>query len=586
MSSATSTATPDATDTPVDGDIEGWHPSPEMPDLTDPVTFPILPSHLLEAVTPHGTCREFRPGELLFEQGRRDAPFFIIDRGHAVFFDRNREGDPREYFAEVRDGMFIGDTSVFTGEPTVAECRALEPTRAMELCPDRLRDFVRRNSMAGDLILRALMARRDWLQGHGLGQIRVIGPNSCPQTYRLRDFLDRNQIPFNWADTERDQQAAAMVEQLEVGHGDLPMLIAGGELYRNPQVRAIARCIGLLPDLRAETYDLAVIGAGPGGLAAAVYGASEGLDTVVFDAEAPGGQAGTSSKIENYLGFVTGISGGALARQAVLQARKFGATLCNPVGVSRINCEGDFKTLTLDDGRTVQARAVVLATGARYRKLQAQGCEDFEGRGVYYAATHLEATHCSERPVLVVGGGNSAGQAAVFLARHASRVSIVIRRESLAETMSRYLIDRIERDPNIEVIAGAEVRCLRGPSGLEEAELVVEGTSRTVPCAAAFAMIGAEPRTDWLDGCCGLDARGFVATGRDALEHPQFAEHWTLHGAPPDREPFHLETTRPGVFAIGDVRSGSIKRVATSVGEGSMVVAFAHQLIEEASAAR
>jgi thioredoxin reductase (NADPH) len=559
-----------------------WRPAGNMPDQASPSLYPILPDHLLHAIASRATCTCFQPGEQVFPQGRRNAPFYVIEQGRVVFFDRNL-ADPDEYFASVSTGMFIGDLAMFTGEPTIAECRALEPTRVLTLTIDQLRQLIRENAEAGDLILKTFMARRDWLEGQGLGQIQILGPGSCPGTYALRDFLGRNQIPFVWRDPETQKDARLLVEQFNVAPKEFPILIREGNVHRNPQLRSIAACIGLLPELKDEPYDLAVVGAGPGGLAAAVYGASEGLDTLVLDASAPGGQAATSSKIENYLGFTTGISGKNLAREAVLQARKFGATLASPACVQHIDCQGDHKTLTLDDNRTIKARAVILAMGARYRRLDLEQGERFEGVGLYYAAGHLEAVHCSRKPVVVVGGGNSAGQAAVFLSQHASKVHIVIRRDSLADTMSDYLIQRIHREPNIELITRSEIAALHGGNHLEAIDLASPQGNRGLPCAALFVMIGAEPRTDWLRDCCTLDEKGFILTGRDALAHPEHTQHWTLHGSTPDREPDYLETSRPGIFAVGDTRSGSVKRVATAVGEGAMAIALVHRFLQEHS---
>ncbi len=554
-----------------------WIPSGTMPDPNDEVFFPLMPQRMVDAIAVHAVKRSFEPGDMLFAHGVRNAPFFVVESGRAVFFDRNRTAEPNTYFSQVFAGMFIGDTSMFTGEPTVAECRAFEPVEALELRHDQLREFVRTDSEASDLILRTLMARRAWLEGHGYGLVQLIGPPTCPNTLHLREFFDRNQIPFTWRNTAEDRDAAALVGEFGVCSDDYPVLTSPKGVYKNPPVRDIANCIGLLPELSTKPYDLVIVGAGPGGLATAVYGASEGLNTLLLDSVAPGGQAGTSSKIENYLGFTTGISGRELSRQAVLQARKFGATICNPVRVTEIECDKPFKTLTLDDGQRVTAKSVVLATGARYRRLTADGCERFDGTHVFYAAGHMEAMLCRSRPVIVVGGGNSAGQAAIFLSQHTSKVWVLIRRPSLSETMSQYLIDRIERTSNIELLCETEIKRLDGEEALEEAVLSCAGTPRTIPCAAVFAMIGAAPHTEWLQGCCGLDGRGFVPTGGDAMQHPEFATHWGDDA----RIPYHLETTRPGVFAVGDVRSGSVKRVATAVGEGAMAVTFAHAMIRE-----
>lgn len=551
-----------------------------MADAADQSIFPVLPDHLLKVIAERATCTCFDGGEMIFAQGMRNAPFYVLESGRVVFFDRN-QSDRETYFSSVTKGMFIGDLSMFTGEPTVAECRAIEPTRVLQLSIEQLRELVRDNSEAGDLVLRTFMARRDWLEGQGYGQIQILGPGSCPGTYTLREFLGRNQIPFNWQDPETNDDAKLLVDQFGVGPREFPVLVREGTVYRNPDIRAIARCMGLLPELSDDIYDLAVIGAGPGGLAAAVYGSSEGLNTVVIDGTAPGGQAGTSSKIENYLGFTTGISGRDLAREAVLQARKFGATLCSPVHVEDIDCRGAYKTITLDDNTKVRARAVILAMGARYRTLGLDDCSRFEGVGLYYAAGHLEAIHCRQQPVVVVGGGNSAGQAAIFLSQHASKVSIVIRRSSLSATMSNYLIQRITREPNIELITDAQLTALRGNDHLEQIELTSKNKTRSIDCAALFAMIGADPQTQWLDGCCALDGKGFIVTGREAVDHPARQEHWLQNGRAPERDSDYLETTRPGIFAVGDVRSGSVKRVATAVGEGSMAIALVHRYLEE-----
>ena len=552
-----------------------WHSARTMPDFSDPALFPQMPAAMLAAVAEHAVEREFAPGEILFAHGVRYAPFFVVTSGRVVFFDRIKSECPNTYFSQVTAGMFIGDTAMFTGEPTVSECRAFEPVTALELSHEQLREFLRVDSAASDLILRTLMARRAWLEGHGYGHLQLIGPSECPNTVRLREFLDRNQIPFAWRNTTLDSAAACLVDEFGVCGTDYPLLTSPKGVHRNPAARDIARCIGLLPVLSQQCYDLAIVGAGPGGLATAVYGASEGLNTVLLDATAPGGQAGTSSKIENYLGFTTGVSGRELSRQAVLQARKFGATICNPIAVEQIDCAGEYKTLTLDDGQQIKAHAVVLALGASYRKLSATGCERFEGSHVFYAAGHMEALQCSAKPVVVVGGGNSAGQAAVFLSDRAAHVYVAIRRRTLHETMSRYLIDRIERLPNVSVLTESEVEQLEGDHELEQVILHTPDGPRAMDCAAVFAMIGAVPNTSWLRGCCGLDEHGFVPTGQEAMSHAEYADHWTDVA----RIPYHLETTRPGVFAVGDVRSGSIKRVATAVGEGSMVVSFVHALI-------
>jgi len=442
---------------------------------------------------------------------------------------------------------------------------------------EKLKALVAEHSDVGDLILRTFMARRAFLEEHGVGFVHLIGPASCPLTYAIREFFDHNQIPMRWLDSDDgDSGGPQLIDHLEIDVDRLPVIVCPAGVHYRPGVRDVARYTGLRPELPRTRFDLVVVGAGPGGLASAVYGASEGLSTLVVDGRYPGGQAGTSSKIENYLGFATGVSGSELARQAVLQARKFGAVISNPTQVDRIDCHGSRKHVLLDDGQELDAGAVVIATGAEYRKLGAAGCDRFEGAGVFYAASHLEALGCRGRDVIVIGGGNSAGQAAIFLSQQAARVMLVVRRDGLGETMSEYLIRRIEQREKIELVTLSEVTELHGEARLEGATLRrKDGRTRRVEAAAVFPMIGAAPRTNWLAGCVGLDAKGFVVTGSDAAGHPDFAAHW----GEPGRAPFLLETTRSGIFAVGDVRSGSIKRVASAVGEGSMAVKFVHEIV-------
>ena len=536
--------------------------------------YPRLDERQMTAVAKFAECREYDAGEVLFEQGLRDAPLIILERGGVDFFDHGLDGD--KHVVSVGAGTFLGDTAMFTGEPTLLRCVAARPTRALVVDHDRLRQLIATHSDIGDLMLRAFMARRAWLRDHNHGALTLIGPRRDAATYRLREFLERNQIPAHWQDAD-DAPTAALLDRMNIGREDLPVLACGDAVCRRPDVEEVARRAGLRPALKQDApYDLVVIGAGPAGLAATVYGASEGLDTLAIDADSPGGQAGTSSKIENYLGFATGISGDELARQAVLQARKFRATLCNPCVVRDIRgCGGEEMTLVLGDDSTVRARAVVIATGAKYRKLDAENNDQFEGSGVYYAAGHVEASACAGEQVAVVGAGNSAGQAAIYLSRHAERVRLIVRGGDLGKSMSDYLVQRIGEADNIDLLLESEVSALHGDGRLERLALVGKHAG-DVRCEAVFVMIGATPNTDWLagNGCVGLCPRGFVATGPDAKEHAKFGEHWRL-----GREPFMLETTRPGVFAVGDVRAGSVKRVASGVGEGSMAIKFVHEAL-------
>ncbi len=545
----------------------------QLPDIDDPLLFPRLTAEQMKEVAAFATCHTVEAGEMLFDQGERNAPLYVLQEGSIDVLDRRIDGDV--LISLTPAGTFIGDTSMFTGEPTIAAAVASERSKVMSVDSDALRKLVSEHSEIGDLILRTLMARREWLTDHDFGGLLLIGPAKHKETYQILDFLTRNQIPVRWRDSEDDPEAAIVLERTGVTAGDLPVLVCSSGVHRHPKLEEVARHVGLRPKLK-ERYDLIVIGGGPAGLAATVYGASEGLDTLMIDANSPGGQAGTSSKIENYLGFATGISGDELAKQAVLQARKFDATLCNPCTVTQLKCDGEHKLLILSDDTQVLARSIVLATGATYRRLEAERCADFDGAGVYYAAGHVEAAGCMDRPVAVVGAGNSAGQAAVYLSNHSAHVRLIVRGQDIRRTMSEYLVSRIEKARNIEVLTETQVTHLEGDKSLENLTLTGKHAGQ-VQCGGLFVMIGADPCTDWLakGDCVGLCPKGFIATGNFARAHEMFERHW--HDE--KREPFFLETTRPGIFAVGDVRAGSVKRVASAVGEGSMAVKFVHEAI-------
>jgi thioredoxin reductase (NADPH) len=428
--------------------------------------------------------------------------------------------------------------------------------------------------------MRAFIVRRVELIAHGLGDVVLVGSNHCAGTLRVKEFLMRNGHPYSYIDLDRDTDIQDLLDRFHVSAADVPVLICRGEVVlRNPTNQQIANCLGFNEAIdQRQIRDVVVVGAGPAGLAAAVYAASEGLNVLVLETNAPGGQAGSSSKIENYLGFPTGISGQALAGRAYVQAQKFGAQVMIAQRARHLECDYLPYAVEMDDSLRVQARTVIIATGAAYRRPSIENLSQFEGVGVYYGATFMEAQLCRGEEVVVVGGGNSAGQAAVFLAQTAKRVHMLVRSKGLAESMSRYLIRRIEQNPAIVLRTNAEIVALEGSSHLERVRWRDDQTGKleTHDIRHVFLMTGAVPGTKWLDGCVALDAKGFIKTGPDLSQDDLAAAQWPLA-----RAPYLLETSRPGVFAVGDVRGGNIKRVASAVGEGSIAVSFIHQVLRE-----
>jgi thioredoxin reductase (NADPH) len=473
-------------------------------------------------------------------------------------------------------GEFTGDVAQLTGSPSLVSGVARGDCEVYEVSSDALRQILNNHPDLGDVILQAFIARRQLLKGSGtFTGLRVIGSRYSRDTFRIRDFLAKNRMPFTWLDLEADPQVDKLLKQFGLTEADTPVVAWGRKLLlRNPSNRELAETLGIRRPLELEVYDLVVVGAGPAGLAAAVYGASEGLSTVVLERTGPGGQAGRSMRIENYLGFPTGVTGAELAERAVVQAGKFGARLPVATLVTKLTFHNTYPTVHIEDGETVTAKCLLIATGANYRRLDAEGCAQFEGCGVYYAATFNEAQMCRGSNVVLVGGGNSAGQAAVFLAAQACKVYLVIRGNDLHKDMSSYLVQRIEQTPNIELLRNTEVRRMCGDRYLRSIEVVNNKTGevRTLETAALFSFIGAVPWSEWLPPEIERDAKGFVRTGPAVSQSP----YWS-----PRRQPLLLETSHPGVFAAGDVRSGSVKRVASSVGEGAMAVQFVHEYLKE-----
>ena len=538
--------------------------------------FPRLDESHMAAVgrCPLTVLKKYRDGDKLFEAGARDFKFFIVKSGTVDIVDES--GETPKTIAVHGPGEFTGDAFQLTGSPSLFSGVARGECEAYEISPDALRQILNNHPDLGDVILQAFLARRQLVTQPGTYTgLRVIGSRYSRDTFRIRDFLAKNRMPFTWLDLEVDPQAEKLLRQFGLAATDTPVVAWGRKLLlRNPSNPELAQALGIRQPLEQTVYDLVVVGAGPAGLAAAVYGGSEGLNTVVLERTGPGGQAGRSMRIENYLGFPTGITGLELAERAVVQASKFGARLPAATQVTSLTFDQTYLRLHLDGGETVMTKCLLIATGADYRRMTAEGCEQFEGCGVYYAATFNEAQMCKGSDVVVVGGGNSAGQAAVFLSAQSRRVYLVIRGNDLGKDMSSYLVHRIEETPNIEVLRNTEVRRMSGDLYLRSVELIntKTGEVKTLEVQALFSFIGAMPRTDWLPPEIEKDTKNFIRTG-PALSQ---SAHWTAM-----RQPFLLETSRPGVFAAGDVRSGSVKRVASAVGEGAMAVQFVHQYLRE-----
>lgn len=518
----------------------------------------------------HAQPKLFRDGQPLFAAGERNMNFFVVKSGEVEIVDYS--GDEPKTITVHRPGEFTGDISHLTGLPAVVSGIARGDCEVYEITGDALRQVLNQCPSISDIVLQAFIARRQLLrESPNFTGLRVIGSRYSPDTFRVRDFLSKNRILFTWVDVENDPNVDRLLRQFGVTESDTPVVACGRMLLlRNPSNRQLADAIGIRQPLEDLVYDLVVVGAGPAGLAAAVYGASEGLRTAVLEQTAPGGQAGASMRIENYLGFPTGLTGSELAGRAILQANKFGAHLSVPTLVNRLAFENAYTLVRLDGGETVTAKCLLIATGADYRRLGVAGADRFEGTGVYYAATLAEAHLCQGSQVVVVGGGNSAGQAAVFLSGHAHRVLIVIRGDDLYKNMSSYLVQRIEQTPNIELLCNTTIRQMNGNGHLASVDIVHSetGEEQTVETPGVFSFIGADPRTSWLPQEIERDEKGFVRTGADLARSP----YWSS-----GRQPLLLETSRPGVFAAGDVRSGSVKRVASAVGEGAMAVQFVHE---------
>ncbi|MET7543360.1 FAD-dependent oxidoreductase [Streptomyces sp. NPDC005507] len=554
----------------------------ETPDLYG--AYPRLTQDQIARLAEHGQRRSMAANDVLIREGERCETFFVVLSGSVAVVEDY--GTPEEHMLRAHGpGRFIGELGLLHGQVAFYTAVAREPGEVLVVSLDQLRRLVAQDSTFGDVVLRACLGRRALLVGQGVG-FRVIGSRYSPDTRRLREFAIRNRLPHRWIDLETDEEAEELLRRFGVGPEETPLVIwRDTTLLRNPSNAALAKLIGL-PSLPSGNGhgDILIVGSGPAGLAAAVYAASEGLSTTVVEALATGGQAATSSRIENLLGFPSGVSGAELTERALLQADKFGARISLPAEATGLHPkDDDHYVVEFADGSEIAARAVVLATGARYRRLQVQGIERLEGTSVHYSATVYEAQQCRTDPVAVVGGGNSAGQAVLFLAGYAPKVYLLVRGRSLEDNMSRYLVDQVERHPRVEVMLHTEVTEVTGQEVLEELDVVDNRTGEHRPLAVRglFVFTGADPHTEWLAGTIALDSRGFVLTGPEAREACVYPEVWHSRG----RSCMTLETSLPGVFAAGDARSGSVKRVASAAGEGAMAIHFVHRHLGHSAAA-
>jgi len=540
--------------------------------------FPILTDSQIARIESHGRRRRINAGDVLVEPGDTVVPFFVVMSGQLEIVRVDKFAG--EVILAVQSaGQFTGEVNMISGRRALFRIRAREAGQVLELAREEVSALVQTDAELSEILMRAFVLRRVELIEAGLGDAVIVGSAHSADTLRVKEFLTRNGHPYAYVDVERDPDVQTLLERFHFRIDDVPVLICRGELVlRNPSNDEVARCLGFNDAIeKTHVRDLIVIGAGPAGLAAAVYGASEGLDVLVLESNAPGGQAGSSSRIENYLGFPTGISGQELAGRAYTQAQKFGAQVMIAKSALELTCSRKPYAIQADADTRVPARAVVIASGAQYRRLPIDNLVQFENAGIYFGATHMEAQLCGGEDVIVVGGGNSAGQAAVFLAQTARRVHVLVRGNGLADTMSKYLIRRIDENPLIELHTRTEVVALDGDRHLRRVQWRhPDGHTSWRDVRHVFVMMGAVPNTEWLAGCLALDDKGFIKTGSDLTRHDLEAARWPL-----PRPPFSLETSLPGVFAVGDVRSGSIKRVASAVGEGSIAVSFVHRALQE-----
>lgn len=539
---------------------------------------PVLTAPQIERIRAFAMSRSVAAGEILYEPGDDTPPVFVVISGGLRIVAVGGAED--RIVTTYGAGQFSGELLMISGRKSIYRCQATQTGTLLELSATNLRTLIGKDAELSDVFMKAFLARRLSLKDKGEGNVVVLGSRYSAATLAAREFLARDGHPFTYLDLDVDQMAQELLDRFGVSSADIPVVVCNGTtVLRKPSPQQIAECLGFNSNIDAsQLRDLVVVGAGPAGLAAAVYAASEGLDVLIIEKAAPGGQAGSSSKIENYLGFPTGLSGHELAASALAQSEKFGAQIMVARSVNGLDCDSRPYKVSLDNGQRIPAKAIVLATGAQYNKPSLPNMEKFLGKGIYYNATFLEAQLCGSERVIVIGGGNSAGQAAVFLAQNVAGVEMIVRSSGLAQTMSRYLVQRIEENPLIQLHYCSVLTSLEGGDHLEQVSWknTDSAEERTESIRHVFVMTGASPRTQWLSGCVSLDSKGFVLTGRD-LEDVTPPIPWALK-----RRPHMLETSLPGVFTVGDARSGNVKRVASAVGEGSIVVSLVHQVLAEA----
>jgi thioredoxin reductase (NADPH) len=554
---------------------------PLVPSNPNPRTdlFPVLTPAQIDRIRPLGHVRQVKPGDILFEPNDTAVPFFVLLSGKLEIVQPGLDGE--RHIVTHNANQFTGEMTMISGQRCLVRGRVTEEGEFLQVEPEGLRDLVAKDAELSEILMRAFILRRLELIRSGLGNVVLLGSRYSARTLELREFLTRNGYPYSYIDLDADRQSQYLLDRFQVQASEIPVVVCllAGSVMRNPTIQELAGCLGM--NTKADgshLRDVIIVGGGPAGLAAAVYGASEGLDTLVIEAQAPGGQAGSSSKIENYLGFPTGVSGQELAARATTQAQKFGAEMMIARNVARLNCDQRPYKVLLENGDTLFTRAIVIATGAQYNKPKLDNLAKFEGNGIYYGATHIESQLCEGCDVAVVGGGNSAGQAAVFLSQKTVKVHMMVRGPELSSTMSRYLIQRLTENPKIDLHYNTEITALEGDTHLERVTWRNKTTGEVSTCAVphVFLMTGASPHTEWLRGCLALDGKGFVLTGRDLESANGDCPPWPL-----SRPPQMLETSLPGVFAVGDVRAGNVKRVASAVGEGAISIHMVHRALSE-----